>query len=199
MSCPHQTLHPVIQAVPQAVQAARRREKVRALSRIAREAVRRSAERSGLQVPDFQKDDRGAPIPSGGVFWSLSHKPRYVAGIVASGPVGIDIEEMRERNEALFRKIAGSTERRMLEDSRDPLLGFHRCWTAKEAVLKAAGVGLIRLSACRIQSIPNATQTVVRLDDKLWTVAHHRFDGHLAAVVSGACAVVWTVVEETGV
>lgn len=186
-------LYPVILSVPAEVKATPAQEKVRLLSLIARDAVRRSAEKSELSIPDFLKDDRGAPIPSRGVFWSLSHKPDYVAGVVSVRPIGIDVEAIQERTAALFRKIAGEEERRLLEDNEDGSFAFHRCWTAKEAVLKAAGVGLRKLSRCTILSVPSNDTTRIRLDGQNWTVAHLRFDNHLAAVVVEGMKVFWEV------
>ncbi len=186
------TYFPVILPVPDAEAVLRGPDKVRALGRLARTAVRRSAEKSGLPAPAFRKGPDGAPLPDGGVHWSLSHKDRYVAGIAATAPVGIDVESVRERREALFRKIADAGEWARLGAPVDPLDAFHRCWTAKEAVLKAAGVGLARLSRCRVLSAPAHAPAVLGLDGELWVVVHHRFDRHVAALAAkGAVEVAW--------
>jgi 4'-phosphopantetheinyl transferase len=191
-------LYPVILRVPSIVTGLKGRGKVKALSRVARIAVDRSADLARLPSVEFLKNHRGAPLPSRGVFWSLAHKPEAVAGIAAAVPVGIDIERLQHRSAGLFRKIATVEERRLLDRISDPVLAFHRCWTAKEAVLKAAGVGLARLSDCRIQWAGDNTSTGVAFDGRRWTVSHMQWDGHLAAVTSHDMAVNWTIGEAEG-
>ncbi len=189
------SLYPVILRVPSIVTGLKGRDKVRALSHVARTAVGRSADLARLPAVDFLKSNQGAPLPSRGVFWSLSHKPEAVAGIAAPIPVGIDIECLQDRSAALYRKIATAEERLLLDRIPDPVVAFHRCWTAKEAVLKAAGVGLARLSDCRIQGVVDDSSTGVDFDGHHWTVSHVQWDGHMASVTCNDMVVNWTMAE----
>ena len=70
--------------------------------RRAREALVRSCVASGIPCGPFDKDACNVPRPFSGNYWSISHKPRYVAAVVSSTPIGIDLEEITPRNKALF-------------------------------------------------------------------------------------------------
>ena len=96
------TLFPVVMPVSEAGFKPSGKEKVAHLSRIAREALKVSAERSRVRLGELLKDEKGVPCPVWGIYWSISHKPKYVAAVVSEDKVGIDIEEMKPRAESLF-------------------------------------------------------------------------------------------------
>ncbi|CAH1648068.1 MAG: 4'-phosphopantetheinyl transferase superfamily protein [Chelatococcus sp.] len=76
---------------------------------------------------------------------SLSHSGSYVAVATADCPVGIDIEEVAGTDAlALAREWFSPTEAAAVEDASPAAqnMVFFGYWTAKEAVLKAAGAGL---------------------------------------------------------
>ena len=124
---------------------------MRALSRLARAAARMSARRAGGVLGRLAKDGDGVPLPANGWHWSVAHKPGYVAGVAGPGSLGIDIEPVTPRNCNLFSKIATPEEWRLGHEEEWHL--FYRFWTAKEAVLKAVGMGLKGLSRCRVVAI----------------------------------------------
>lgn len=166
-----------------------RPERVRHLSDLARRALRRSARLSGLTLGPLSKDPHGAPIPSGGIFWSLTHKPRYVAGVASRRPVGIDIEALRPVREGMYPKVGREEEWAL--GGWDRRVAFFRYWTAKEAVLKTGGRGLSDLSGCRVSAVSDEHQLLVAYRGRTWRVRQFRFDGHLAAVAGGEEGVIW--------
>jgi 4'-phosphopantetheinyl transferase len=184
-------LYPVILRVPAGAAALSRPERVRRLSELAREALRHSAALKGLTLGALDKDPAGAPIPSRGVFWSLTHKPGYVAGVAARSPVGIDIESVRNVKEGMYAKVAGEAEWALLREDR--LITFFRFWTAKEAVLKTGGRGLADLSACRVTAVPDAVRLFVAYRDRIWEVRQRRFGDHMAALAGGEAGVEWVL------
>jgi 4'-phosphopantetheinyl transferase len=192
-------LYPVILPVTAANRGLKGPAKVRHLSARARQALMASAARSGVALPHLPKDGRGAPLPVNGVYWSISHKPDYVAGVVSPDPVGIDLEEIRAFSEGVRRKIADEAEWAL--SSEVPERRFFRFWTAKEAVLKAAGTGLSELSRCRVQSVPDGRQVMLSFRGAPVAVAHFFFDHHVAAVVQNAHRVEWALLggEDPGV
>ncbi len=183
-------LYPVVLRVPVHLRHLRGRTRVAILSRMARVAVRLSARLTGMAPPAFIKNDFGAPQPLNGTHWSLAHKPLFVAGVVADVPVGIDIETVRSPTEALFRRIAAGEEWRLSREPHAPRL-FYRVWTAKEAVLKAEGVGLRGLSRCRVTAIPDQSTMCLVFDGRPWTVAHHLLDTHVLALTRSGPSVEW--------
>lgn len=85
--------------------------------------------------------------PCDQIFASVSHGDRAEAVALASGPVGIDVEEscppdfralapvvMHDDELGAFRSLPGA----------EAEAAFLRLWTRKEAVLKAAGLGFSR-------------------------------------------------------
>lgn len=187
---PESIIHPVIMAVPEADLGLKGREKVAALGRHARTALAQSARFGGVRLGTLEKDDHGAPLPSNGVHWSLTHKERFVAAVTAPHPVGIDIERIRPVRTGMHQRLAGDGEWALAPEITQTL--FFRYWTAKEAVLKAVGKGLTGLSRCRVTAIPDADHLILAYEDSRWTVAH--FWGtseHIVSVTADSAAIQW--------
>jgi 4'-phosphopantetheinyl transferase len=186
---PEPTIYPVILDVPGEKQALKGKEKVRFLSEFSRKALGRSAARLGVALPRLEKSENGAPLPVGGVHWSVSHKSRCVAAVAALQPVGIDIEQIRPVKAGLAERIAAPREWRLFPGDRQA--SFFRCWTAKEAVLKAAGIGIAGLDDCRIVSLESADRLLAVFQGASWTVAFHHFHQHLTAVAANGVNLLW--------
>ncbi|MDA8139690.1 MAG: 4'-phosphopantetheinyl transferase superfamily protein [Desulfobacteraceae bacterium] len=188
-----QTIHPVIGPVPLAEQQLKMRAKVEALRRLARLALQRSAQFSGFQMGVLKQAENGAPLPSNGIHWSLSHKNIYVAAVASWTPVGIDIEQIAPYSEGVARRLAGPSEWALAPEPDIKL--FYRYWTAKEAVLKAVGAGLAGLGRCRVEAIPDDFHLRLSFEGRPWTVTHHWIGSdHLVAVTSDAVAIEWHVI-----
>jgi len=92
------------------------------------------------------KPELAGPAPPD-VHFSLSRSgDRCVIAVSAAGPVGIDLEEVREMPE-----LEGIVRSRFAPDEAAEILAlsgeqrlraFYRCWTRKEAYLKATGAGI---------------------------------------------------------
>ena len=178
-------------------------EKTRMLSIYARQALGRSAQRSGIESFVPQKDPSGIPRPTGGVHWSLSHTSSSVAAVVAPHAVGIDIEEIRDVPDELKKQVASEPEWQLVPGSGyDPVV-FFRYWTAKEAVLKAVGHGLSGLAGCRITKIFVNDRVRLSYRGESWLVLQKQIPmnesaqlpGFMAAVTSGRHQVVWQTVD----
>lgn len=182
-------IRPVILPVGQGDQRLSGRQKVVALSEHARRALVASMTCTGLILTDLAKDEDGVPMPTDGLYWSLTHKIDYVGAVVAPWPVGIDIEKIKPVGQLLFRKTAVEKEWALLDDT--PNRCFFRYWTAKEAVLKAAGTGVKDLLKCRIVSILDDTHLTVHYQGRDWYVEHIFFNGHIASITRNACQVEW--------
>jgi phosphopantetheinyl transferase len=91
--------------------------------------------------------NHGKPYIPGAWAFNVSHSSRWVACAVArTEPIGLDIEAFERLDDyrGVLRMISHEAEQRWIEQApseyREAL--FKRCWTRKEAVLKATGVGL---------------------------------------------------------
>ena len=187
-----ETVYPVLLAVPENARNLPPPSRVKFLSRHARTALAESARMSDIDLGALEKDTDGRPLPFGGIHWSLTHKPPYVGAVVSRAEIGIDLEKAEPRKtRGLFDKAASEEEWRLAgEQSWDT---FHRFWTAKEAVLKAVGIGLKDLSACRVVEVIDAANLVIAYRERLWPVEHYYFDGHIASIVKSGLAVQWTL------
>jgi len=184
------TLYPVVLAVPDEGRALKRRDRVVYLSRYARKALDLSARKSGIGETEFTKDKNGIPQPADGNYWSITHKPEYVGAVVSPEKIGIDIEKIRPFSKGLYKKTADAAEWRLTDEPPETL--FFRYWTAKEAILKAAGTGVKDLLKCRIEKIISDTKLVALYMDQEWTIDQLFFDDHIASVVENSFNISWT-------
>jgi 4'-phosphopantetheinyl transferase len=182
-------IYPVILAVPVDIQALPPRERVKALSLQARKALHLCARKTGIVLGELLKDDKGAPLPFEGNYWSLTHKPAFVGAVICSQATGIDVEAVKDVSEGVMRKTAAEAEWRLTDE--DPAAMFFRYWTAKEAVLKAAGIGIPGLSQCRVTAIPDDSHLWLEYKGRTYLVEHFFFDGHVASVVKDRFKVDW--------
>jgi 4'-phosphopantetheinyl transferase len=111
---------------------------------------------------------RGDPYP---IAFNLTHSEACGAvGITTRGPLGIDIEKVREEVDALAisRSYFFGTERTAIASAPpdSQTQAFFRYWVAKEAVLKAQGVGLgFPLDHFRVEFVADGTTgRIVTLD-----------------------------------
>jgi 4'-phosphopantetheinyl transferase len=177
--------------VPEAIKALKGKENVVALSRLARVSARASAVKSECRIHRFIKNKLGVPLPSNGVFWSVSHKPGFVAGVVSTEKIGIDLEQLKEVSGALFQKIVDPDEARHF-GHQDKMLVFFRAFTAKEAVLKKTTDGIKGLSKAKIKRVTDDRHLVVQYLNKKYWVENFYFDGYLASVTKDHFDLQWT-------
>ena len=188
------TLFPVILPVAPVGRELPGEERVARLSRASREALRLSAGKSGVMLGELYKDENDVPCPVDGNYWSVSHKSKYVAAVVSKERVGIDIEEIKPRSESIFDLVASEEEWRLGQDrSWDT---FFRYWTAKEAPLKAMGVGIGGVKACRVVSIPDENNIVLDYRDRLFRVEQLCHRNHIVSVLKGNSQIEWVIVED---
>ena len=183
------TLFPVVLPTTENVEGLSGRQKVALLSQCARQALKLSADKAGVILGELAKDKDDVPLPSGGYYWSVSHKPKYVAAVISNSRIGIDIEEIKPRSSSIFNYVASEEEWKLCGGKSWEALC--RCWTAKEAVVKAAGTGLAGLRSCQVCSVPDETHISLYYQDCLHQVEQLHYNGHIISVLKDNNEVDW--------
>ena len=103
----------------------------------------------GPEAAVFCRTPHGKPFcPNAAVHFSISHSGMMVwTAFCREAPVGIDVEEERDIPDlpdltAQLHPQEQAELRRLPQGTRNT--AFYRCWTRKEAVLKALGTGLFQ-------------------------------------------------------
>lgn len=103
--------------------------------------------------PELADEDR-SPLN-----FSLSHSHTIAVLAVAHGqPVGVDVEDIHPIEPEVAETHFSAAELSQLSGLQGDawLTGFYRCWTRKEAILKAEGVGLnLALDSFDVGLLPN--------------------------------------------
>ncbi|MFQ5591557.1 MAG: 4'-phosphopantetheinyl transferase family protein [Phycisphaerae bacterium] len=210
--------------LPAATAGARLRtpERVAQQRAYARLALRECARLSGAPLEGWKKGRDEAPVPlarcglhgepDGLYHWSVSHKRHWAAAVIADHLVGIDVEYIVPRRESLFEALASESEWTVMGGRS--WASFYRLWTAKEATLKANGVGVGELRACRlvevasehrltveytppVRSDPHAANSALSFSTGCahWSIEHFYIADHVAAVTCGTVPVSWCVLD----
>ena len=130
----------------------------------------------------FSYNPYGKPaLDEGGPHFNLSHSGGWAAMAVCdSTPVGIDIEALRPIEDNIARRFFAPGEYASLSTLPAALWqqGFYRCWTRKEAFIKACGPGLsMPLDSFEVTLTPDANAQYLRIDDpqfapENWSLSH---------------------------
>ncbi|MGD2110935.1 MAG: 4'-phosphopantetheinyl transferase superfamily protein [Phycisphaerae bacterium] len=177
-------LHDAPTRTPQAVQQQRD---------AARRALAACAKRCGAPAEGWTKDDEDRPLPNQGFHWSVSHARRFAVAVIGDAPVGIDIEEIVPRDQSLYGAVAYDEEWETIDDRSWE--SFFRVWTAKEAALKANGVGIAELLSCRVAEIEDDLHLTVLYRGQPWRIEQYYHANHVAAVTYDDGGVEWQRME----
>jgi 4'-phosphopantetheinyl transferase len=120
----------------------------------------RRPERLLFRTNSFGKPELVAEAQTRPLYFNLSHS-RYIALLALSmdTELGIDIEDIRPIEPEVAESHFSPTELAALSSLEGEawLKGFYHCWTRKEAILKAEGVGLnLPLSSFDVSLIPGS-------------------------------------------
>jgi 4'-phosphopantetheinyl transferase len=157
-----------------------------------RRALRRAALCVGAPCDGWQQRESGAPIPNDGWHWSVSHTRFWAAAVVGRGAVGIDVEQVRPRRMAIWNEIGGDEEWSVAGERNWE--NFYRIWTAKEAILKAHGMGVGYVREVHLTGRVEHERFALRFDGGLHAVEQLCVADHVASVVCGPAGTEWMVV-----
>lgn len=159
------------------------------------ESAIKSSIKSKLYVEKLEKDDSNVPKQSKGVFWSITHKPDFVGGVVSQGEIGIDLEQVKSVSDALFRKVVKQEERNCF-GSQEKDIVFFRAFTAKEAVLKKNRIGIKGLTKTKIIRVYDDNNLIVDYLGEKYLVENFYFEDYLASITKDHFDVRWTLLEK---
>lgn len=201
------TIHPVLIRIPYVagLVGPQNIERQRAF---ARRALEHSARLIGAPPDPWPATPERVPLPRDGFHWSISHKPRFAAAVVAREPIGIDIEEIAPRGRDLSPALASEEEWQILcaaaagrgrtsPEGPQTLswLDFFRMWTAKESALKSNSKGIGGLKACRLARLDNRGRLIMTYADREFPIEHFSYANHIASCISGPSRLQWHVME----
>ncbi len=108
----------------------------------------------------FQTGPHGKPFLHAAPAFNLSHSDGWAAlAVGGTEPLGVDIERFRPVERDLAKRFFSPAENAELAtlSKADRPAGFFRCWTRKEALVKALGTGLtVELDAFDVSLSPGA-------------------------------------------
>lgn len=128
----------------------------------------------------FAYGDHGKPFLPGGPEFNLSHSGGLACLAISDRVLGVDIEAHRLIEDGVAERFFSAAEYARLSALPAPewTPGFFRCWTRKEAVVKAMGDGLsIPLDRFDVTLGPEDPPRMTRLDPAHgaragWRLAH---------------------------
>jgi 4'-phosphopantetheinyl transferase len=83
-------------------------------------------------------------IPAETFDFNISHSGEFVVcAFSAKQRVGIDIEQIQPVELQDFNSMLNNSDKEIIRSSKEPLVPFFKIWSAKEAILKAHGSGLV--------------------------------------------------------
>jgi 4'-phosphopantetheinyl transferase len=148
-----------------------------------REAVRAELVRL-LGGAELRFDERGRPWAEG-VSFNVSHSGSLGLIAIAEGAhrIGVDVEQVRPGPDvrALAGRFFHPEEAAAVGDDR---AAFFRCWTRKEAVVKALGLGLAHPLKSFVVDVHAAGPRPVRGVDGLFVTGLAVDDGYVAALAA---------------
>jgi len=151
----------------------------------------------------FSYGPQDKPALQGGPVFNLSHSGGWAALVVTPNigdqklQLGVDIEAERPVEDGVAARFFSAREYAALcaLPAEDRMAGFFRCWTRKEAVIKAAGTGLSTpLDSFDVSLTSGEPARIERASGDLapagaWSLTHldlaPRFVGAVAAVTHG--------------
>jgi 4'-phosphopantetheinyl transferase len=120
----------------------------------------------------FTYNAHGRPSLAGSrLRFNVTHAAgRAICAVAFDIEIGVDVERVQALPEldALARRVMSPLERMMFDElpMSERLMAFHRCWTRKEACLKACGVGIGRdLRNVSVSLCPDQAPRVLQLGE----------------------------------
>ena len=139
---------------------------------------------------DLTYSSEGKPSLSDGVYISITHSHEFSAIILSAKPVGIDIEEQRDKIIRIEDKFVSNREKEYLEQSENRIKSLTILWGAKEALYKLYGTtGLSfknHIDVAPFDLETNYTQASINYDENMtfYEIIFTEFEGFTCVYTS---------------
>ncbi len=154
----------------------------------------RCAAMAGAPPSGWNRNADSVPLPNQGFCWSIAHKHDVAAVAISTGAVGVDVERIVPRGDDLLDAIASNDEWQLV--GQRTWSAAYRIWTAKEAVLKAVGVGMAGMDKCKVVECPDDMTTRVSYCGESWLVRHRYVDDVVVAIAGRDDAIEWHLADD---
>lgn len=93
---------------------------------------------------EFEQNEYGKPALKGNqdIKFNLSHSGNWVICAVSDKDVGVDVEEIKEKELDIAKRFFAPCEYQYIKNSHNPSEKFFTYWTLKESYVKAEGKGM---------------------------------------------------------
>ena len=98
-----------------------------------------------LSREELLKNENGKPYFANGPYFNISHSGKYVLMAVSTAEIGVDIEEIKNKDMSSLVRIFNEAEAKIIKEHSD----FYYLWCAKESLIKCMG-----LSVGKVREIP---------------------------------------------
>ena len=99
-----------------------------------------------LSREELLKNENGKPYFANGPYFNISHSGKYVLMVVSTAEIGVDIEEIKNKDMSSLVRIFNEAEAKMIKEHSD----FYYLWCAKESLIKCMG-----LTVGKVREIPS--------------------------------------------
>lgn len=99
-----------------------------------------------LSREELLKNENGKPYFANGPYFNISHSGKYVLMVVSTSEIGVDIEEIKNKDMSSLVRIFNEAEAKMIKEHSD----FYYLWCAKESLIKCMG-----LTVGKVREIPS--------------------------------------------
>lgn len=103
-------------------------------------SIRLLLKKAGYAPADLYYDEKGKPHLKDNYYISITHATRFSGIIISTKPVGIDIEEQRDKIMRIADKFTPLKEYRTLANEEAIIRKLTLVWCAKEAIYKVMGI-----------------------------------------------------------
>ena len=127
-----------------------------------------------LSEEELLKNENGKPYFANGPYFNISHSGRYVLMAVSTSEVGVDIEEIKNRDMSSLVRIFNEAEAKMIKEHSD----FYYLWCAKESLIKCMG-----LSVSKVRETPSLPLNGLKtFKGKDYQCKSFIFDKHIVSI-----------------